>query len=77
MLVRIPLQLLFVASFAFAQNWTAKPFIPPSAPLAVKMPYLQTWLPQGRAGSSLNSGWQSFRGDSVGDLPGLPSGFYD
>ena len=59
-------QLLFMASFALAQNWAANPFVPPSAPLAVKMPFLQTWLPQGGANGSLSSEWPSFRGDSVG-----------
>ncbi|KAF9790927.1 hypothetical protein BJ322DRAFT_417052 [Thelephora terrestris] len=58
------LQLLSVASFAFAQNFAVDPFIPPMAPLAVKMPYLQAWLPKGGANCSLNSGWQTFRGDS-------------
>jgi len=61
------LQLLFVASFALAQtqNWTADPFVPPAIPLAVKSPYVQTWLRQGAAEGSLNSGWASFRDKSV------------
>ena len=68
------LKLFFVASFALAQNWAANPFIPPSAPLAVKMPFLQTWLPQGEASGSLSSGWQSFRSDSVGHPPNFSGG---
>ena len=59
------LQLLFVASIAFAQNWKADPFVPPAIPLAVRTPYIQTWLRQGTAEGSLNSGWESFRDKSV------------
>ncbi|KAF9653386.1 DUF1793-domain-containing protein [Thelephora ganbajun] len=59
------LQLLLVASVAFAQTWKATPFVPPSLPLVVKTPYLSTWIPQGTAEGSLNSGWASFRDGSV------------
>lgn len=31
----------------FDEAWTSTPFSPPSIPLAVKSPYLSTWLPQG------------------------------
>lgn len=65
------LQLLLVAPLALAQNWTANPFIPPAAPLAVKTPYLQTWLQETPANSSLTSWWQSYRDGSVGHLPVL------
>ncbi|KAF9784530.1 hypothetical protein BJ322DRAFT_1109249 [Thelephora terrestris] len=58
------LQLLFVASSALAQNWTANPFIPPALPLAVKTPYLQTWVQRAGVNSSLNYGWQSYRDGS-------------
>ncbi|KAF9791272.1 hypothetical protein BJ322DRAFT_439174 [Thelephora terrestris] len=58
------LQLLFAASFAFAQNWTVTPFIPPATPLAVRGPYLQSWMNQGVTNGSLNSGWQSYRDGS-------------
>ncbi|KAF9782924.1 hypothetical protein BJ322DRAFT_182136 [Thelephora terrestris] len=59
------LQLLFLASFALAANWTATPFVPPAIPLAVKSPYLQTWMLQGTAEGSLNSGWESFRDGTI------------
>ena len=65
------LQLLFVVPFTFAANWTAEPFIPPATPLAVKTPYLQTWMMQGTAEGSLNSGWVSFRDGMVNYLPHL------
>ena len=65
------LQFLLVASTALAQNWTADPFIPPAIPLAVKSPYLQTWLRQGAAEGSLNSGWGSFRDKTVRVRPEL------
>ena len=62
------LQLLFLTSFAFAQTWKASPFIPPAIPLAVKSPYLQTWIQQGTAEGSLNAGWEAFRDGSVNRL---------
>ena len=62
------LQILFVASFVLAQNWTGSPFIPPAIPLAVKSPYLQTWSQQGTAVGSLNSAWESFRDGTVSHL---------
>ncbi|KAF9780602.1 hypothetical protein BJ322DRAFT_1164970 [Thelephora terrestris] len=58
------LQLLFAASFAFAQNWTVMPLIPPVNPLAVRGPYPQSWMDQGVTNGSLNSGWQSYRDGS-------------
>ena len=37
-----------LASFtALAIPWTATPFNPAAFPLAVRSPYLSTWLPQG------------------------------
>ena len=64
------LQPLLVAPLAFAQNWTANPFIPPATPLAVKGSYVQAWLPQGGAvNSSLNSGFQTYRDGTVSCLP--------
>lgn len=64
-------QLFCVTSLAVAQNWKADPFIPPAIPLAVKTPYLQTWMQEGTAEGSLNSGWESFRDGSVNHLLGL------
>ena len=55
------IQLFIVAPFAIAQNWTANPFNPPTIPLAVKTPYLQTWSRQGGVNDSLISAWPSFR----------------
>ncbi|KAG8887675.1 hypothetical protein FRB98_009184 [Tulasnella sp. 332] len=42
-----------------AVTWTATPFNPASIPLAVRTPYLSTWLPQG-AGTALNAAWPTF-----------------
>ena len=42
-----------------AVTWTADPFIPAAVPLAVRSPYLSTWLPQGN-GTALNEGWSQF-----------------
>ena len=64
------LQLLLLTVFALAQNWKATPFIPPAIPLAVKSPYLQTWMQQGKSEGSLNSGWETFRDGSVNHLLG-------
>ncbi|PAV21986.1 hypothetical protein PNOK_0194300 [Pyrrhoderma noxium] len=47
-----------------ALNWTAKPFNPPSVPLAVKTPYLSTWLAQG-SGNALNDDWPRFWTGSI------------
>ena len=74
------LQFLLVVSVALAQNWTSDPFIPPAIPLAVKSPYLQTWLPQGTSDNPLHavSAWPAFRGSrikSVRILPELPQLF--
>jgi hypothetical protein len=56
-------QFLCAAAFALqalaAPSWTSTPFNPPSIPLAVRSPYLNTWLPQGQ-GVALNDAWPSF-----------------
>ena len=48
-------------SGASAQNgpsrWTATPFNPPALPLAVRSPYLNTWLLQGNDPPPLNDAW--------------------
>ncbi|KAJ7781111.1 DUF1793-domain-containing protein [Mycena metata] len=57
-----PFGLLLLASFLFAfcaasqVTWSATPFNPSSIPLAVRSPYLSTWLPQG-GGNPLNGVW--------------------
>ncbi|KAJ6519201.1 hypothetical protein C8R45DRAFT_950524 [Mycena sanguinolenta] len=50
------LGLFAVQAVVGATSWTNTPFNPPSIPLAVRTPYLSTWLPQGQ-GAALNSGW--------------------
>ncbi|KAJ7044468.1 DUF1793-domain-containing protein [Mycena alexandri] len=64
--------LLSLASFLFAfcvasqVTWKATPFNPSSIPLAVRSPYLSTWLPQG-GGNPLNGVWpQHWTGQTVG-----------
>ncbi|KAJ7503731.1 hypothetical protein B0H11DRAFT_2170697 [Mycena galericulata] len=56
-------QILATALFALhalaAPSWTTTPFNPPSIPLAVRSPYLSTWLSQGQ-GTALNGGWPVF-----------------
>lgn len=47
-----------------AVSWTATPFNPASIPLAVRTPYLSTWLPQG-AGTALNAAWPTFWNGNV------------
>ncbi|KAJ7634847.1 hypothetical protein FB45DRAFT_1142317 [Roridomyces roridus] len=42
-----------------APSWTSTPFSPPSIPLAVRSPYVNTWLKQG-AGTALNDAWPVF-----------------
>ncbi|KIK64768.1 hypothetical protein GYMLUDRAFT_240730 [Collybiopsis luxurians FD-317 M1] len=50
-----------------ASAWTSTPFNPPSYPLAVRSPYLSTWLPSGGSGAALNSQWPQFwTGATVG-----------
>ncbi|EJC98593.1 DUF1793-domain-containing protein [Fomitiporia mediterranea MF3/22] len=53
--------LSFIISQTLAQNgpagWTASPFNAPALPLAVRSPYLSTWLGQGNAPQPLNNLW--------------------
>ncbi|KAF8213809.1 DUF1793-domain-containing protein [Mycena galopus ATCC 62051] len=44
---------------AVATSWTSTPFSPPAIPLAVRSPYLNTWLAQGE-GTALNNAWATF-----------------
>lgn len=55
---------LLYANVARALDWTAEPFNPPAIPLAVRTPYLSTWLPQGE-GAALNDRWATFWTGSV------------
>ncbi|KAJ7464116.1 hypothetical protein FB451DRAFT_454384 [Mycena latifolia] len=67
-------QILCTALYALhalgAPSWTATPFSPPSIPLAVRTPYLSTWLPQG-GGVALNDAWPSFWAGQVTAWTGL------
>ncbi|TRM67680.1 hypothetical protein BD626DRAFT_104598 [Schizophyllum amplum] len=49
--------LLLAARSSYA--WSATPFNPASVPLAVRSPYVSTWLPQG-SGKALNDAWATF-----------------
>ncbi|KAJ7228524.1 hypothetical protein GGX14DRAFT_554614 [Mycena pura] len=51
--------LLPLATLVQGIGWTATPFNPSAIPLAVRSPYLSTWLPQG-AGAALNDVWATF-----------------
>jgi len=52
---------LFISAWIVgAYAWSSTPFQPPSYPLAVRTPYLSTWLPQAQVGSALNDGWAEF-----------------
>lgn len=53
-----------------APSWSATPFNPPSIPLAVRSPYLNTWLPQGQ-GVALNDAWPSFWAGQITAWAGL------
>ncbi|KAJ7684052.1 hypothetical protein B0H17DRAFT_941147 [Mycena rosella] len=56
----------FFFVFSTAVPWSASPFNPSSIPLAVRTPYLSTWLPQG-SGTPLNGAWpQHWTGQTVG-----------
>ncbi|KAJ7068407.1 DUF1793-domain-containing protein [Mycena amicta] len=58
--MRLPsLAALCLLPLSTALSWTATPFNPSSIPLAVRTPYLSTWLPQG-AGAALNDVWPTF-----------------
>ncbi|KAF9268096.1 DUF1793-domain-containing protein [Marasmius fiardii PR-910] len=60
-------QTLIVIFFSFLHfhsvyslSWSATPFNPPSIPLAVRTPYLSTWLNQQKEGTALNGAWPTF-----------------
>ncbi|KAL1706445.1 hypothetical protein EV121DRAFT_278880 [Schizophyllum commune] len=56
----LPYWLGLLLLFARGANaWDAKPFNPASVPLAVRSPYVSTWLPQGK-GTALNEAWATF-----------------
>ncbi|KAJ7618784.1 hypothetical protein FB45DRAFT_932463 [Roridomyces roridus] len=59
MLAKLLCTALYALHTVAAPSWTSTPFNPPSIPLAVRSPYLSTWLPQG-GGSALNGGWPVF-----------------
>ncbi|KAI5122587.1 hypothetical protein M0805_004803 [Coniferiporia weirii] len=55
---------VLLASTVDAVSWTATPFNPAAVPLAVRSPYLSTWLPQG-SGTALNDAWPAFWTGSI------------
>jgi hypothetical protein len=57
--IALALTSLMASTAHAAVTWTATPFNPASVPLAVRTPYLSTWLPQG-AGASLAGTWPAF-----------------
>ena len=46
-------------------DWQSTPFNPPAIPLAVRSPYLSTWLQGGDSGGRLNGQWPTFWTGSV------------
>ncbi|KAE9407196.1 DUF1793-domain-containing protein [Gymnopus androsaceus JB14] len=50
---------LTLSVYPIVSAWTSTPFNPPSYPLAVRTPYLSTWLPSG-SGAALNDVWPQF-----------------
>jgi len=54
-------------------QWTASPFNPPAVPLAVKSPYLNSWLAQGGNPPAANEAWPDFWNE-VGHIAGTSSG---
>ncbi|KLO16074.1 DUF1793-domain-containing protein [Schizopora paradoxa] len=62
-LTKVFLALSSIVVGAVAQSsgqWTTSPFNPPAIPLAVKSPYLNSWLPQGKNASAANEAWATF-----------------
>lgn len=45
--------------------WTVSPFNPFDLPLAVRNPYLNTWLPQGSDPLSLGNSWANYWSNAV------------
>ena len=41
-------------------SWTAIPFNPPAFPLAVKTPYVNTWVPQGNEPKVISNVWTGY-----------------
>nr|GAT54330.1 predicted protein [Mycena chlorophos] len=61
-LLSVAASVLSVASLAAGVAWEATPFNPSAIPLAVRSPFLSSWLGQGTNGNGvpLNGGWPSF-----------------
>lgn len=51
---------LFLFMAAVRGDIVSSPFVPPSQPLAVRSPYLSTWLQQADGGTALNDDWPRF-----------------
>lgn len=79
LLGRSPAKVLLAVSSivvgALAQTngqWNASPFNPPAIPIAVKSPYLNTWLAQGENPPAANEAWADFWNE-VGHIAGTSS----
>ncbi|KAF7299431.1 hypothetical protein MIND_00892900 [Mycena indigotica] len=59
-LTQLVATILSAATLAASVDWKATPFNPSAIPLAVRSPYLNTWLAQGGNGRALSSTWPSF-----------------
>ncbi|KAJ6628752.1 DUF1793-domain-containing protein [Mycena sp. CBHHK59/15] len=58
-LLNLAVALVSPIAVVYSISWTATPFNPSAIPLAVRTPYLSTWLPQG-TGAALNDVWSTF-----------------
>lgn len=67
--VSLPLCAIFVQAQSGAVNWTTLPFHPPALPLAVKSPYLNTWIHQGSNSAGLNEMWPDRWAIDVSEAP--------
>ena len=56
--------------------WPATPFNPSALPLAVRSPYLNTWLPQGTNPPQINNYWARFWSVNQVRVPPMTLHFY-
>lgn len=62
---------VFISLSRGATLLNASPFTPPSYPLAVRSPYLSTWLAQKDGGTALNDDWSRFYTGQITGWAGL------